>query len=116
MSTFESERNDRTGTDPRPETIDHDDLTLFQYRILFLVAEEARYGLAIKEALETEVYQTDVNHGRLYPNLDQLVERGLIDKSALDRRTNEYAITDRGRAVLREHLDWERAKFDGGER
>jgi len=49
------------------------DLTAFQQNILAILAEEARYGLAIKRELEN-YYGTEVNHGRLYPNLDDLVE------------------------------------------
>ncbi|ELZ20434.1 PadR family transcriptional regulator [Natrinema limicola JCM 13563] len=35
------------------------------------------YGLAIKRELE-DYYGTEVNHGRLYPNLDELVDLGLV--------------------------------------
>ncbi len=81
------------------------DLTQFQLNCLTILAEEARYGLAIKRALE-EYYGTEVNHGRLYPNLDELVELDLVEKSELDKRTNQYAITDAGRKLLRARLDW----------
>lgn len=59
------------------------ELTAFQQNILAILAEEARYGLAIKRELE-EYHGSNVNHGRLYPNLDALIERGLVEKSALD--------------------------------
>lgn len=81
------------------------DTTKFQLRILAILADEARYGLAIKRELEA-YYGTEVNHGRLYPNLDDLVEAGLVEKSELDKRTNEYAITDRGFQALVDELGW----------
>jgi len=57
------------------------------------------YGLAIKETLSEDY--GEVNHGRLYPNLDVLVERGLVEKSELDKRTNQYVLTDAGEQLLR---------------
>ncbi|MFB6164182.1 MAG: helix-turn-helix transcriptional regulator, partial [Haloarculaceae archaeon] len=63
------------------------ELTAFQQNILVILSEEPRYGLAIKRELET-YYDSEVNHGRLYPNLDDLVEMGLVEKSELDKRTN----------------------------
>ena len=42
----------------------------------------------------------DVNHGRLYPNLDDLVEAGLLQKGEQNKRTNYYALTDAGRDQL----------------
>ena len=86
------------------------DLTAFQQTILTVLAEEARYGLAVKGELE-EYYGNEVNHGRLYPNLDELVERDLIAKSELDKRTNEYELTDAGYELLLGELDWELSKI-----
>lgn len=77
-------------------------LTAFRRDILRVVAAadaDAPYGLAIKRALESW-YDEVQNHGRLYPNLDELVDAGLLDKSAKDKRTNGYALTSRGMAVL----------------
>lgn len=54
---------------------------MFQRNILTILAEEARYGLAIKGELE-EYYRSEVNHGRLYPNLDDIVELGLVEKNS----------------------------------
>jgi len=77
------------------------DLTTFQTEILYALARDGPlYGLAIKERLE-ERYGERVNHGRLYPNLDDLIEDGLIDKSQRDRRTNEYALTGDAKDLLR---------------
>lgn len=86
------------------------DLTAFQQNVLIVLAEESRYGLAIKRELE-DFYDEEVNHGRLYPNLDTLIERGLVEKSELDKRTNEYAITDDGIDVLLDSFEWRFRKF-----
>jgi DNA-binding PadR family transcriptional regulator len=81
------------------------ELTAFQQNILTILAEEPRYGLAIKRELES-YYESEVNHGRLYPNLDDLVELGLVDKSELDKRTNQYALTDDGYQAVLNQLGW----------
>jgi DNA-binding PadR family transcriptional regulator len=80
------------------------DLTGFQRDALEAIAAieldgEDPYGLAIKDDLN-EDYSTEINHGRLYPNLDTLADYGFVDKSQLDRRTNEYSLTDAGRRMF----------------
>jgi DNA-binding PadR family transcriptional regulator len=83
------------------------DLTGFQRDLLVVIAgKEEPHGLAIKEELE-EYYESDVNHGRLYPNLDELVEKGLVEKGEKDRRTNIYHLTQRGERELDARQDWE---------
>jgi DNA-binding PadR family transcriptional regulator len=86
------------------------ELTAFQQNVLTILAEEPRYGLAIKRELET-YYDAEVNHGRLYPNLDDLVEMGLVEKSELDKRTNQYALTEDGYQAILDQLSWVFAKL-----
>ncbi|WP_227354774.1 PadR family transcriptional regulator [Haladaptatus salinisoli] len=86
------------------------DLTAFQRNILIVLTEEPMYGLAIKRELE-DFYDAEVNHGRLYPNLDTLVERGLVEKSELDKRTNEYGLTQDGLSAVEDSLAWSLSKF-----
>ncbi|QCC51119.1 PadR family transcriptional regulator [Halapricum salinum] len=86
------------------------ELTAFQQNILVILAEEPRYGLAIKRELES-YYDSEVNHGRLYPNLDDLVEMDLVEKSELDKRTNQYALTDEGYEAVLDQLHWEFSKI-----
>ncbi|QZY00563.1 PadR family transcriptional regulator [Halobaculum rubrum] len=81
------------------------DLTAFQQNILVILSEEAMYGLAIKRELES-YYDAEVNHGRLYPNLDDLVELDLVEKSELDKRTNQYELTETGRKAVLDRLNW----------
>ncbi|MFC3478363.1 helix-turn-helix transcriptional regulator [Halobacterium litoreum] len=98
-------------SEAQPETrTDVRDLTAFQKNILTVLVEEARYGLAIKRELE-DYYGQEVNHGRLYPNLDDLVNKGLVEKSELDKRTNEYALTDDGFDAVVDDLEWSLSKF-----
>lgn len=83
------------------------DLTAFQRDLLYVVAGlDEPHGLAIKEELET-YYEKEIHHGRLYPNLDTIVEKGLIDKGQLDRRTNVYSLTQRGQREIEAHREWE---------
>jgi len=83
------------------------DLTGFQRDLLFVVAGlEEPHGLAIKEELEG-YYESEIHHGRLYPNLDTLVDKGLVEKGSLDRRTNYYTLTGRGERELDSRYDWE---------
>ncbi|MFC6823662.1 helix-turn-helix transcriptional regulator [Halopelagius fulvigenes] len=72
------------------------DLTGFQRDLLLVVAGLGEpHGLSIKEEME-DYYEKEVHHGRLYPNLDTLVEKGLIEKGERDKRTNYYTLTGRG--------------------
>jgi DNA-binding PadR family transcriptional regulator len=97
--------------DDAATTFAEHDLSSFQRYILTILADESRYGLAIKRELEA-LYGDEVNHGRLYPNLDELVELGFIDKSELDKRTNQYELTDEGRDALKDQLEWELQRVD----
>jgi DNA-binding PadR family transcriptional regulator len=83
------------------------DLTGFQRDLLYIIGGlENPKGLAIKEELD-DYYGTEINHGRLYPNLDTIVEKGLVDKGEKDERTNEYSLTTRGRRELEARREWE---------
>lgn len=83
------------------------DLTGFQRDLLYVIAGlEDPHGLAIKDELE-DYYEKEIHHGRLYPNLDTLVEKGLVEKGSLDRRTNMYSVTRRGQRELTARTEWE---------
>ncbi|WP_222914023.1 PadR family transcriptional regulator [Natrinema sp. SYSU A 869] len=82
------------------------DLTGFQRDLLYTIAgQDEPHGLAIKEELE-DYYEKEIHHGRLYPNLDEIVDKGLVEKGELDRRTNYYTITARGRRELEARREW----------
>ena len=88
-----------------------DDLTAFQRDLLYVTVGlengSPPHGLAIKESLEAD-YTAEINHGRLYPNLDTLVDKGLIEKTAIDKRTNGYSVTKRGQREMEARREWER--------
>ncbi|ELY50183.1 PadR family transcriptional regulator [Natronolimnohabitans innermongolicus] len=88
------------------------DLTGFQRDLLYVISgQEEPHGLAIKEELEN-YYEKEIHHGRLYPNLDELVDKGLVEKAEKDRRTNVYSVTARGRRELEARRDWENQYVD----
>ena len=83
------------------------DLTGFQRDLLYVIAGlEDPHGLAIKDELE-DYYEKEIHHGRLYPNLDTLVDKGLVEKGTLDRRTNMYSVTRRGQREITARTEWE---------
>ena len=83
------------------------DLTGFQRDLLYTIAGlDQPHGLAIKDELEN-YYEKEIHHGRLYPNLDTLVEKGLVEKGDKDRRTNYYTLTRRGRGEIEDRRQWE---------
>lgn len=89
-----------------------DDLTGFQRDLLYVIAgADQPSGQDIKEEIET-YYSSDINHGRLYPNLDTLVNKELVEKGELDRRTNYYAISETGHEAISSRRDWESQYID----
>jgi Predicted transcriptional regulators len=79
----------------------------FQRDLLYCIAGlDGSHGLGIKRALE-DYGDTEINHGRLYPNLDTLVEEGYVAKGSIDDRTNSYELTSEGRALLADRREWE---------
>ncbi|QZA88733.1 PadR family transcriptional regulator [Salinarchaeum sp. IM2453] len=88
------------------------DLTGFQRDLLYVIAgKDNPHGLALKSELE-EYYGKEINHGRLYPNLDTLVKKGLVEKGTIDDRTNSYAVTQRGEREIDARRDWEEDYVD----
>lgn len=89
------------------------DLTGFQRDLLYVIIGLGDpKGLAINDELD-EYYETEINHGRLYPNLDHLVEKGLIEKGERNERTNAYSITARGRREVKARREWENQYVKG---
>ena len=83
----------------------HDE-TGFQRDLLTVIAKLGKtHGLGIKDELDRQ-YDGEIHHGRLYPNLDTLVDRGLVAKGTVDRRTNSYELTERGQREVNADLEW----------
>ncbi|WP_129115805.1 PadR family transcriptional regulator [Halegenticoccus tardaugens] len=83
------------------------DLTGFQRDLVYVIAGfDEPSGQDVKEELETR-FDEEINHGRLYPNLDVLVQRGYVEKGTIDRRTNSYSLSEYGREQLEERRKWE---------
>jgi len=83
-----------------------DDLTGFQRDLLYVIAgADQPSGQDVKDEIE-QYYSSEINHGRLYPNLDTVVNKDLVEKGQLDRRTNYYAITDGGEQAIEDRREW----------
>jgi len=109
-----------TPTDPETHRIHHTDLTTFKIDLLVVCARLEQSiphvkGLAIKEGL-ADIRDEEINHGRLYPNLDDLDDLGMIEKRAqeIDDRTNSYRVTQAGFRLLAERRDHIAVAVDGG--
>jgi len=73
-----------------------DDLTGFQRDLLYVIAGANQpSGQDVKEEIE-QYYSDEINHGRLYPNLDTVVNKGLVEKAA--RSADELLLNYRGTA------------------
>jgi len=88
------------------------DLTGFQRDLLYCVASlNEPSGAEIRRELEA-YNAAEVNHGRLYPNLNDLVDEGVIEKGNKDDRTNLYTLTPLGRELIEERRQWEDAQLE----
>lgn len=89
------------------------DLTSFQRDILYVtMGSERPSGQEIKDELEGEL--EEITHGRLYPNLDTLVEKSYLEKGMIDRRTNFYTLSEKGVKALRDRRRWENGYVNFG--
>jgi len=89
-----------------------DDLTGFQRDLLYVIAgADQPSGQDVKDQIE-QYYSSEINHGRLYPNLDTIVNKEFVEKGQLDRRTNYYAITDEGEQAIEDRYEWESQYID----
>lgn len=87
--------------------------TAFQWDVMASIAkheddhEAPPKGSDLMDTLDP-LYKHGANYGRLYPNLDELADRGLIEKrvGVPDDRSNTYTLTERGREALEERARW----------
>ncbi|RDZ39396.1 DNA-binding protein [Haloferax sp. Atlit-10N] len=105
------------------------DLTGFQQQLVKAVIEfenqegESPYGVQVKRSL-SEWYGHEVSNAQIYPNIDDLVDMGVLDREPLDKRTKAVQSTPLARQMLAgeaEHmahvagLELAEAVADGGE-
>jgi DNA-binding PadR family transcriptional regulator len=90
------------------------DLTGFQRDLLFVLAGNDRVkGTEIMNTLR-ETQSRELLPSRVYTNLDELAESGLINKGQRDGRTNYYELTEAGVDSVRRRLEWQ-AQFVSSE-
>lgn len=88
------------------------ELSGIQRDLLYVIAGfDYPSGQRLSSELERDCSR-EVTHGQLYPNLDALVEQGLVEKGRINRRTNFYALTKAGEESLRARRAWENEFFD----
>jgi len=74
----------------------------FKVDILTLLVESPRSGADIRRQLEDD-YDKEIPHGRVYQNLDWLVDRGYANKeeNAINGKTHRYEATEKGVVAAR---------------
>ena len=90
--------------EPQPPT----ELTGFQRDLLVVIEHlsgDRPNGVAVRQCLE-QYHDSEVNRGRLYQNLRELIDEGYVEKRPLDGRTNMYRLTEIGRAWLSVYQEW----------
>ncbi|MHB9286847.1 helix-turn-helix transcriptional regulator [Halobacteriales archaeon Cl-PHB] len=88
------------------------ELTGFQRDLLYVISGlDDPTGQEVRRELE-RTQERSIQEGQLYRNLDQLVEKGLVDKQTGSGRTNHYANTDDGTSVVEDLHDWRLQHLD----
>ncbi|MFW5938920.1 MAG: PadR family transcriptional regulator [Halolamina sp.] len=88
------------------------ELSGFQRDLLYVIAGfDHPSGRTVAEEMEQTLGEA-ITHGRLYPNLDALVDAELVEKGEINRRTNFYTLTGDGAASLRARREWENERYD----
>lgn len=78
-----------------------------QLFVIRMLADQNPHGLVIKGTLD-EYYDDEINQGRFYQNLGDLVEEGYVEKHPIDGRTNAYLMSPAGAERLEAHHQWQR--------
>jgi DNA-binding PadR family transcriptional regulator len=89
-------------------------LSKFQVRLLALLAdtEDRPKGTDLSWQLR-EYYDRSISPSQLYPNLDELVDLGMVEKGNHDGRTNAYQLTDHGYETLESEVSWLTERISG---
>lgn len=86
--------------------------TGFQRDILFTVAglDDPNGQEILSELREDGI---EARQGRLYANLDDLVDMKLVEKDRQDGRSNQYDLTTTGWEVIQRRHRWEQRRLSG---
>jgi hypothetical protein len=87
------------------------ELTGFQRDLVFVLARLSGTrpnGVTVREALD-RVADRSVTDARLYQNLRELHDTGLVAKRPIDGRTNAYRLQDEATWAMQEYVDWTRS-------
>lgn len=89
------------------------DLSGFQRDVLYVLATESGLcGLSVKRQLSSYYPHKQINDAQLYPNLERLEEKGMVNKEKRDGRTNEYKLTPRGGREIEARREWEETHIE----
>jgi len=87
----------------------------FQRDLLFVICGLSDpNGQEIRAEME-QTLSDDVQHGRVYSNLNDLVDLGYVRKERENGRTNRYMLTEDGEDVIESRHEWERRYLRPGE-
>lgn len=109
-----ADKNDTTQINEQVKSSKFANLTGFQRDLLVVLADgNIHKGLDIKSELESYYGDDEIHHGRLYPNLDTLVDKELIEKTIVDGRSNGYSLSQEGENQLIARQRWKSNLLDG---
>lgn len=81
------------------------ELTRFQIDILQFLHQQARHGAGLRRELE-EYYDEEINHRRIYENLNKLDSLGLVEKNEFEvsDKSHRYDLTQEGQIIVYEYF------------
>jgi len=83
------------------------DLNGFERDVLYVAAgKDGAKGVDLRRELD-KYYDVSVQDARLYTALDKLAEKGLVNKTGVDGRSNSYTVTEHGEQKIESRNDWE---------
>lgn len=81
-------------------------LSAFQRDLLTAVAAIEAGGTTDISSKLNDHYPQLVNQGRVYPNVQDLLDRGLLEQHEREFDTPEYSLTETGRTALHNYRQW----------
>lgn len=82
-------------------------LSALQWDLLWTLSKRgSSKGIAVRQGI-VDYYGEEVPYSEVYPNLDALVDLGLVVKRTNGGHTNEYELTEKGRCTLARRQIWQ---------